>query len=539
MAIKFQFRRDLGANWSAANTILDDGELGYDKTANRIKIGDGSQSWNNLSYEGLPIVSIKDFGANHDGREFFGTASITSGDSSLGVTNGNFTSLDVNKLVYVRGAGAANTTLATTVQSVSNTTHITLATNASTTVSNVDCLLASNDSIAFTAADAQNSAKYIPEGLTGTNAPTNTIDGPYFGRGQLIDSTGNKRAPWVSRITAPPSRPSNAPNHEGSILTQFNGDISGVQIAMEHHVTGATTLGQPTTEYRHNPETAAVLLDVYNSSGYNHSNTGDVGRTMTNGYYTALRQYGQGDIVAYLARGIGAANNPSATNWSANPAIGAFAADVQAGIDHIYLNPVEINCTGQSYICSAVGGVFNLFRNVDSEGGQNHFWAGVRVNSQGTERADMGFQAFGKLKFGLDLSYANLDSNQSAITLKAGQRVYGNVTSTDGASRFPTALNNEYFTFSPSISAWNFVVDNTSVLQIYGSQVVVGGGRLLSLTGNVNLSTETGEYRVNGTKVLAAQQSAVANANTSNVTSVGTQLNELLVKLRAHGIIAT
>jgi hypothetical protein len=398
---------------------------------------------------------------------------------------------------------------------------VTLAANASTTVSNQDCLVATNDGSTFTAVDAIAGAKYLPKGLTGTNAAWNTIDGPYFGRGQLIDSSGNKRAPWVSRISAPPSRPANAPAHSDGILTQFNGDISGVQIAMEHVVTGATTLGQPTTGYRHNPETAAVLLDVYNSSGYNHSNTGDIGRTMTNGYYTTLRQYGQGDICAYQAFAIAASNNPNATNWSAHPAVSGFAADMQAGIDHVYLNPVEINSTGNSYTCSAVGGVFNLFRGVDSEGGQNHFWMGVRVNSQGPERADVGFQPVGLLKHALDLSYANLDSNQSAITLKANQRIYGDVTANDANARFPTALNGAYFTYSSSISAWNFAVNNSSVFQIYGTQVVVGGGKPLGLTGSTSGTTLLqASATASGTLTLpAATDTLVGRATTDTLSN--------------------
>jgi hypothetical protein len=467
------------------------------------------------------FVSIRDFGGSHDGREFYGAASITGGTAALTVTGGNFTSGDVGKLIYVRGAGAAGATLATTVSAYTSATQVTLAANASTTVSNQDCLVATNDGSTFTAVDSIAGAKYLPGGLTGTSAVFNTIDGPYFGRGQLIDSGGNKRAPWVSRISSPRSRPANAPNHADSILTQFNGDLSGVQIAMEHWVTGATTLGQPTTGYRHNPETAAVLLDVYNSSGYNHSNTGDSGRTMTNGYYTTCRQYGQGDITAYQAFGIGASNNPSATHWSANPAIGAFAADVQGGIDHVYLNPVEINCTGNNYTVSAVGGVFNLFRGVDSEGGQNHFWTGVRVNSQGPERADVGFQPVGLLKHALDLSYANLDSNQSAITLKANQRIYGDVTANDASSRFPTALNGAYFTYSSSISAWNFIVNNSSILQIYGTQVVVASGKPLGLTGSTSGATLLqASATASGTLTLpAATDTLVGRATTDTLSN--------------------
>lgn len=50
MAIRIQLRRDTGANWAAANTVLADGELGINSTTGQIKIGDGTTAWNNLSY---------------------------------------------------------------------------------------------------------------------------------------------------------------------------------------------------------------------------------------------------------------------------------------------------------------------------------------------------------------------------------------------------------------------------------------------------------------------------------------------------------
>ena len=317
---------------------------------------------------------------------------------------------------------------------------------------------------------------------------------------------------------------------------------------MEHWVTGATTLGQPTTGYRHNPECSAVLVDLFNSSGYNHDNTGDIGRTMVNAFHCKVRQYGQGDVVPFLALGIAATNNSSATNWSAHPAIGAFAADLQAGIDHPYLNPVEINSTDNGYNCSAAGGVFNFFRTgsngttyfgvasissgsttltvtgasfaspadvgkyvyvngagasggvlattissvtnsttvvlalaasatvsgstVRVEGSQRHLFAGVRLNNQGSQFCDTGYSVMGKWRFGYDVSHAELDTDQAAITLKADQRIYGDVKSSDGAKRFPLALGSSYFTYSSSISAWNFVASNDSILQVSGSQVV-------------------------------------------------------------------
>ena len=48
--IKFQLRRDTAIMWSRINPILLAGEPGYENDTNKMKIGDGINSWNNLPY---------------------------------------------------------------------------------------------------------------------------------------------------------------------------------------------------------------------------------------------------------------------------------------------------------------------------------------------------------------------------------------------------------------------------------------------------------------------------------------------------------
>lgn len=43
-----KIRRDTSANWTAANPILGDGELGYDKTTGEVRIGNGTSRWATL-----------------------------------------------------------------------------------------------------------------------------------------------------------------------------------------------------------------------------------------------------------------------------------------------------------------------------------------------------------------------------------------------------------------------------------------------------------------------------------------------------------
>ena len=52
MSTQIQIRRDSAANWSGANPVLAEGEIGYDLTAEKFKVGDGSTPWSGLEYSG-------------------------------------------------------------------------------------------------------------------------------------------------------------------------------------------------------------------------------------------------------------------------------------------------------------------------------------------------------------------------------------------------------------------------------------------------------------------------------------------------------
>ena len=48
-------RRDTAANWSSANPILAEGEMGLDTTNDFVKMGDGATAWNSLAYMNAPV----------------------------------------------------------------------------------------------------------------------------------------------------------------------------------------------------------------------------------------------------------------------------------------------------------------------------------------------------------------------------------------------------------------------------------------------------------------------------------------------------
>ena len=57
MSTQIQIRRDTEANWELENPILADGEIGYDKTSNRFKVGNGVDAWNDIEFSGASVAT--------------------------------------------------------------------------------------------------------------------------------------------------------------------------------------------------------------------------------------------------------------------------------------------------------------------------------------------------------------------------------------------------------------------------------------------------------------------------------------------------
>ena len=67
--VTFRLRRDTSANWRTTNSTLSAGEPGIETDTGRIKIGNGSTSWNSLPYVeayGNNTINILDYGARPD-----------------------------------------------------------------------------------------------------------------------------------------------------------------------------------------------------------------------------------------------------------------------------------------------------------------------------------------------------------------------------------------------------------------------------------------------------------------------------------------
>lgn len=57
MAVKLRVRRDTAANWTSADPVLDEGEIGYETDTGAFKIGDGSTAWTSLSEYASPAAA--------------------------------------------------------------------------------------------------------------------------------------------------------------------------------------------------------------------------------------------------------------------------------------------------------------------------------------------------------------------------------------------------------------------------------------------------------------------------------------------------
>ena len=106
MASLIQVRRGPANDWVNHDPILNPGEFGFETDTGRVKIGDGSQTWNNLDYiynsladirdDLLPLISLPDAD----------TIQSSGGDSILSETAGTTVLDNVTLGPNVIGAGS-------------------------------------------------------------------------------------------------------------------------------------------------------------------------------------------------------------------------------------------------------------------------------------------------------------------------------------------------------------------------------------------------------------------------------------------------
>lgn len=270
--------------------------------------------------------------------------------------------------------------------------------------------------------------------------------------------SGGHQIKWATALS---SAPASEGNHD-SISTAFDGDLSRSHSQVGHQITGAATLGQPTTGYEYTPEAYPFYTYLYNSSGHNNGTATNAGRTAAVAYRTKVYQAGQGDTVAYNASAFVTGTKTGSTNFLANPAASLFSGDITAGAAGVYLNPFETSANDGGFDCGYVGSVLNATRTV-ATGAKSAVWLGVRMQSNGSAACDAAVSATGKWTTGIDFAMSTTDfgTDKAAVSLKAGQRVYFNNTA--GASGNlnadwrSTVFNGDYIDYDSGTSSLRLV----------------------------------------------------------------------------------
>jgi hypothetical protein len=130
----------------------------------------GSVSAATLTASGIlkqTVFNVVDYGAKIDGQRNT-TVTSTSGSPNVSVSSGNFTSADIGKVAVIFSSSAAGTI--TTIQSVTDSTHIVLTSNAGITLTSTGYMIYGTDDSAAIQAAIAAAATHATAGTDVTNA---------------------------------------------------------------------------------------------------------------------------------------------------------------------------------------------------------------------------------------------------------------------------------------------------------------------------------------------------------------------------------
>lgn len=83
---RFILKNDTSANWTSNNPILLKGEIGIATDLNKIKIGDGTNNWNNLAYVGISVEEVNNLIAAAEDNIYTTTVSDTEITDTAAIT---------------------------------------------------------------------------------------------------------------------------------------------------------------------------------------------------------------------------------------------------------------------------------------------------------------------------------------------------------------------------------------------------------------------------------------------------------------------
>ncbi len=238
-----------GGGGGSTSPLTTKGDIwGYSTTDARLPVGSNGQvltvdsaqtfgfKWAAAgSASSTYTINVKDapYNAAGDGISVERAGAISSGTATLTVTGASFVSGDVSKTISVTGAGASGANLITTISGFTDSTHVTLAANASTTVANQTVTYGTNDAAALQAAFDSFGATgsgtiFFPDGFYIANGAL----GSYNSVLKIPDSTTTLRTIKLVGQTPPALIPyeTNAPTAGVIIQSSVNG--SGTRPAL-------------------------------------------------------------------------------------------------------------------------------------------------------------------------------------------------------------------------------------------------------------------------------------------------------------------
>lgn len=201
-------------------------------------------------------------------------------------------------------------------------------------------------------------------------------------------------------------------------------------------ITGAGSLGTPTSGFLNLPELTPHTLTINSAAGHtNNTTTGD-GQTLLLGYVTNVTHTGPGGYAGgYYGATTVAGTLPGSTHFIAGPAGGVFSGHTFAGANAVFLNPIEIHNADNGFDAAAIGIVLDFTR-TNNTGAKGAIWTGIRIQSSGSAAMDNAYTMAGNFLAGLDLTPGTYTTHAAAITMKTNDRMYFDATATPDASGF-------------------------------------------------------------------------------------------------------